>query len=308
MSLSNLTTPNNTKVYTSTSSILGYAPAVPDNWLTPPSSCQNALDQLAARTSGGSVTGVNSGTGITCVPDPIMSVGTVSLSNVAGVAGTYTVPTITVDGQGRVSAISSGSAVTTIESLVPTLVATNEGAGTWNVDLHTYGTAQTQYSPAVTTDVYGRVTCAGFSSLLDVNAQSDQSGIVSGSFVNLTFTGTTLAYWHSISPSINTWNPTTGIFTCVTAGWYSISAEITWTANTTGSRRIRLSWTPSGQSIMPVAESYNTDAGLTTTTPVSTSKDMYLSVGDTVQALVFQSSGGNLTATSSIMSIVYLHA
>lgn len=67
----------------------------------------NAVD-----TSGGSVTQLNQGTGITCSPNPIVGAGTISLTNTAVTAGSYTVMNGTVNAQGQLTAASSATVIT----------------------------------------------------------------------------------------------------------------------------------------------------------------------------------------------------
>jgi hypothetical protein len=72
---------------------------------------------VSSTASGGTVTTVNAGTGLT--GGPITTSGTLSLSNTGVTAGSYTNANITVDLQGRITTASNGSAVTAVTGTLP---------------------------------------------------------------------------------------------------------------------------------------------------------------------------------------------
>ncbi|WP_374000654.1 tail fiber domain-containing protein [Bdellovibrio bacteriovorus] len=77
--------------------------------------------------SGGTVTNIATGTGLT--GGPISSTGTIALANTTVTPGTYTRATITVDAQGRLTSASSGAAISLTSDVNGTLPIANGGTG-----------------------------------------------------------------------------------------------------------------------------------------------------------------------------------
>lgn len=174
---------------------------------------------IAATGGGGGITSVVAGTGIT-VDNTTPSTPIVNLGNTSVVTGTYgsatTVPRITVDQQGRLSAASTvgitfpsavtsvlaGTGIVTDSSLTPTVTLGNTSvvAGTYGSDV---------LVPQVTIDAQGRISSAS-----NVGITPSPSTVAGGSDTQIQFNNGGTLFGGS---SRLTWNNTTSVLNVASA-------------------------------------------------------------------------------------------
>lgn len=108
----------------------------------------------------GTVTNINTGTGLT--GGPITTTGTISLSDISGVQGGYMNPTMSVDGQGRITFITNGtmSGSGTVTSVIAgTGLSGGTITTTGTISMPNVGTAAIYTNPSqIITDAQGRVS------------------------------------------------------------------------------------------------------------------------------------------------------
>lgn len=103
-------------------------------------SSNTSWTKIGSVSSGGTVTSVSCGTGLTCAPNPITTTGTASITNTAVSPGSYTNASFTVNAQGQLTAASSGTAPVTGSGTTNTVAKFTSSSAVGNSSITDDGT------------------------------------------------------------------------------------------------------------------------------------------------------------------------
>ncbi len=144
----------------------------------------------------GTVTSITASTGITLTPNPIVSSGTIAISDTSVTPGTYSNPQLTVNQQGQVTSISNG--------LVGTGTVTSVSVSTANGISGTVATATT--TPAITLTL-GAITPSAIqvsgltaSQILSTDASKNLTSLDTATYPSLT----ELSYVKGVTSALQT--------------------------------------------------------------------------------------------------------
>jgi hypothetical protein len=219
-----------------------------------PTMCVDAQGRISNIVSNNVVTCITTGNGL--IGGPITTNGQIALTNTGVLAGPYTLPNVTVDLQGRITAISNGSAVTQIFTgtgltggpitntgtiALGALSPTSAGSYTFaSLNVDAYGRVSSASSGSLCTAISGLapITVSGSATAINVGINSASTSapgavtLTDNTNTNSAATALTAAQGYSLQQQINAL--TTALSNLTLAGTFDASAAVMLTVTTCG--------------------------------------------------------------------------
>jgi len=196
----------------------------------------NAQGQITNAVAGVAVTCITTGTGLQ--GGPITTTGQIALTNTGVTSGNYTLSNVTVDAQGRIGAITSGSAVTNLSTSGGIVGGPITGVGTICLQTLSPSSAGAYSFSNVSVDIYGRVVtatsgslCTAITGTLPITVTGNDTSVA----VAINSASTTAAGAVALTDNLNTNSATTAL---TAAQGYSLQQQVNILAQATSNQTL----------------------------------------------------------------------